>query len=312
MKKWVLMLGVSFLCFSSFAAYYEAGTETCKNFEGIENDYRSYPGPDTKLRHAWCLIIKGNDLRVQDNSLVEEGLMMLRDLVDEEEVGENDEYDEYIVASYHYGFFYYTKGVFGNAIAKKNLNLVERHFTKIFEYIKKNPSYYKEYAEWEKAHFIRMEVYSKLPNVYLQMHLLRLVGDFRALNPEDEDKDTYSEYTESATHYIGLAKTHAEECRDLEDKYYFGKTHKLFKEVCAMKVERIEGVEGIEDIEGLKQIQVERQEALEECGEDVSEKTCPKIHRLNTKFKDEYFSIFKDANEILKEGEGLLHAASSG
>ena len=308
MKKWVLMLGVSFLSFSSFATDYKANTETCKNFEGIENDYRSYPGPDTKLRHAWCLIIKGNDLRVQDKNLVEEGLKMLRDLVDEEKDGENNEYDEYIIASYYYGFFYYTKGVFDTAIAKKNLNLVERHFTKIFEYIKKNPSYSKEYAEWEKAHAIGMGVYSKLPNVYLQMYLLRLVGDFRVLNSEDEDKDTYSEYVESATHYIDLAKMHAEECRDLGDKYYFRKTDKLFKEVCAMKVERIEGVE---DIEGLKQIQVERQEALEECGEDVSEKSCPEIHRLNKKFVDEYLSIFKAANEILKEGEDILHATSS-
>ena len=295
MKKWVLMLGVSFLSFSSFGTDYEFGSETCEKFEGIEEDYNKYHSRDEKIRYAYCLLVKGNF--VEDQSLVEEGVDILRDLVGEENEGNEGN----IVASYYYGLFYYTKGVFGTTIAKKNLNLVARHFTKTFEYIKNNPSYYKEYAEWEKASAIEMGVYSRLTNVYLQMYFLRLAGDFKVLN--SEDGDTYSEYVESATHYIDLAKTHAEECRDLKDKDYFRKTAKLFKEACAMQVDRIEVLKGI---------QVERQEALEECGEDVSEKVCPKIHRLNTKFVEEYVSIFKDVNKILfKEGGDSLHAASS-
>ena len=310
MKKWILMLGVSFLCFSSFATDYEFGSATCEKFEGIEEDYNKYHSTDEKIRYAYCLLVKGN--YVGDQSLVVEGLDILRDLVGDESlvvegvdilrdlVGEENKGNEgNIVASYYYGLFYYTKGVFDNTIAKKNLNLVARHFTKTFEYIKNNPSYYKEYAEWEKASAIEMGVYSMLPNVYLQMYFLRLAGDFKVLN--SEDGDTYSEYVESATHYIDLAKTHAEECRDLKDKDYFRKTAKLFKEACAMQVDRIEVLKGI---------QVERQEALEECGEDVSKKACSEIHRLNTKFVEEYVSIFKDVNKILDEDS--LHTASSG
>ena len=308
MKKWVLMLGVSFLCFSSFATDYEAGPATCTNFEGIENDYRSYPGPDAKLRHAWCLIIKGNDLRVQDNSLVEEGLMMLRDLVDEEEVGEDDEYGENIIASYYYGLFYYTKGTLGNEVAKKNLNLVERHFTKIFEYIRDNPSYYVKYSEWETGSAIEIEVYSNLPVVYLQMYYSRLVEDFRILISGDEDP--FFEYEKSATEYIELAKTHAKECRDMTVQPYFRKTAESFKKACAMKVERIEGIEGIEEIEGLEKIQVKRQKALEKCGENVSKEACPEIHILNDVFDKEYDDLFKEVDKILEDG-GLVHFASS-
>ena len=331
MKKWVLMLGVSFLCFSSFATddYYKFGSETCEKFEGIKEDYnRKNPSTDDKIRYAHCLLIKGNF--VEDQSLVVEGLDILRDLVGDEEslvvegvdilrdlvgdeeslvvegvdilrdlVGEENEGN--IIASYYYGLFYYTKGVFDTTIAVKNLNLVARHFTKTFEYIKKNPSYSKEYAEWEKASAIEMEVYSMLPDVYLQMYLLRLVGDFRILN--SEDGDTYPEYNKSATEYIDLAKTHAEECRDLPWKKHFRKIDELFKEVCAMQLDKADE---------LIEIQVERQVALEKCGEDVSKKACPEIHRLNKKFDAKYFSIYKEANEILKEGEDLLHAASSG
>ena len=293
MKKWVLMLGVSFLSFSSFGTDYKFGSRTCENFEGIEEDYNKYHSTDDKIRYANCLLIKGN--YVGDQSLVEEGVDILRDLVGEENEGNEGN----IVASYYYGLFYYTKGVFGHTIAKKNLNLVARHFTKTFEYIKNNPSYYKEYAEWEKASAIEMGVYNKLTNVYLQMYFLRLAGDFKVLN--SEDGDTYSEYVESATHYIDLAKMHAEECRDLKDKDYFRKTAKLFKEACATKVDRIEV---------LKEIQVKREEALEECGEDVSEKVCPKIHRLNKEFVKEYVSIFKDVDKILNEDSP--HTASSG
>ena len=327
MKKWVLMLGVSFLSFSSFGTDYEFGSETCEKFEGIEEDYNKYHSTDEKIRYAYCLLVKGNyvgdqslvvegldifrDL-VGDESLVVEGVDILRDLVEDESlveegvdilrdlVGEENEGNEgNIVASYYYGLFYYTKGVFGHTIAKKNLNLVARHFTKTFEYIKNNPSYYKEYAEWEKGSAIEMGVYNKLTNVYLQMYFLRLAGDFKVLN--SEDGDTYSEYVESATHYIDLAKMHAEECRDLKDKDYFRKTAKLFKEACATKVDRIEI---------LKEIQVKREEALEECGEDVSEKVCPKIHRLNKEFVKEYVSIFKDVDKILDEDSP--HTASSG
>ena len=323
MKKWVLMLGVSFLSFSSFGTDYEFGSATCENFEGIEEDYNKYHSTDEKIRYAYCLLVKGNyvgdqslvvegldifrDL-VGDESLVVEGVDILRDLVEDESLVEEgvdilrdlvgEENEGNIVASYYYGLFYYTKGVFDNTIAKKNLNLVARHFTKTFEYIKNNPSYYKEYAEWEKASDIEMGVYNKLTNVYLQMYFLRLAGDFKVLN--SEDGDTYSEYVESATHYIDLAKMHAEECRDLEDKDYFRKTAKLFKEACATKVDRIEV---------LKEIQVKREEALEECGEDVSEKVCPKIHRLNKEFVKEYVSIFKDVDKILDEDS--LHTASS-
>ena len=312
MKKWVLMLGVSFLSFSSFATDYEVGFATCKNFEGIESDYRKYTGPDTKLRYANCLIIKGNDLRIQDKSLVEEGLKMLRDLVNEEEDGEHDEYDEYIVASYYYGLFYYTKGVFGTRIAVKNLNTVEKHFLKIFEYIRDNSSYFDEYSEWEIAHAIEMEVYSMLPIVYLQMHYLRLSGDFRVLS--FEDGDTYFEYNKSATEYIELAKQYTEKCRDMEIKDYFRKTvAESFKKVCAMTVERIEGVEWIEEIEGLEKIQVKRQVALEKCGEDVSKKACSEIHKLNKNFYDEYHAIFDEADKIiLEEGVDLFYTVSSG
>ena len=296
MKKWVLMLGVSFLSFSSFGTDYKFGYATCEKFEGIEEDYNKYHSTDEKIRYAYCLLVKGN--YVGDQSLVEEGVDILRDLVGEENEG-NEGNEGNIVASYYYGLFYYTKGVFGHTIAKKNLNLVARHFTKTFEYIKNNPSYYKEYAEWEKASAIEMGVYNKLTNVYLQMYFLRLAGDFKVLN--SEDGDTYSEYVESATHYIDLAKMHAEECRDLKDKDYFRKTAKLFKEACATKVDRIEV---------LKEIQVKREEALEECGEDVSEKVCPKIHRLNKEFVKEYVSIFKDVDKILDEDSP--HTASSG
>ena len=315
MKKWVLMLGVSFLSFSSFGTDYKFGSRTCENFEGIEEDYNKYHSTDDKIMYANCLLVKGNfvgdqslvvegldilrDLVGDEESLVVEGVDILRDLVDEGNEG-NEENEENIIASYYYGLFYYTKGIFGNTIAKKNLNLVARHFTKTFEYIKQNPLYSKEYAEWEKASAIEMGVYSKLPDVYLQMYLLRLVGDFRVLN--SEDGDTYPEYNKSATEYIDLAKTHAEECRDLPWKKHFRKNAELFKEVCALQRDKADDLIGI---------QVERQAALEKCGEDVSEKVCPEIHRLNKKFADKYFSIYKEANEILKEGEDLLHATSS-
>ena len=307
MKKWILILGVSFLSFSSFATDYTAGPQTCKNFEGIENDYRDYPEPDTKLRHAWCLIIKGNDVRIQDKNLVEEGLMMLRDLVDEEEDAENDEYEEYIVASYYYGLFYYTKGTLDNEVATKNLDKVEKHLTKIFEYIRDNPSYYVKYSEWETAHAIEMEVYSMLPVVYLQMHYLRLSGDFRVLS--SEDGDTYSEYNKSATEYIDLAKQYSEVCENMEVKDDgFREATKLLKQVCTMQIERIEG---IEEIEGLEEIQVERQKALEKCGENVSKEACREIYKLNTKFYKAYQAIADEANKILEAGGYLIYTGSS-
>ena len=79
MKKWVLMLGVTFLCFSSFATDYTFGSRTCENFEGIEEDYNKYHNIDDKIRYANCLLVKGN--YVGDQSLVEEGVNILRDLV---------------------------------------------------------------------------------------------------------------------------------------------------------------------------------------------------------------------------------------
>ena len=63
MKKWILMLGVSFLSFSSFATddYYKFGSHTCENFERFEESYnRKNPSTYDKIKYADCLLVKGN------------------------------------------------------------------------------------------------------------------------------------------------------------------------------------------------------------------------------------------------------------
>ena len=293
MKKWVLMLGVSFLCFSSFSTDYdELPALSCINFEEIEEIYRQDTRTDAKLGYASCLLVKG--VSVEDESLVTEGLKML------EEVVENE---DNIVANYIYGLFYYTGGSFGERVAKKNLKLVEENFLKTLEYIKKNPSYpNEEYANWERDVAIEMGVYSQLTNVYLQMYYLSIIGDIHErLNLEDED--TFLEYRKdekgiyySDTYYINLAKTHAKECMNLGDKDHFRETAKLYQEACAMK---------LDEADKLIKIQEERKIVLENCGEDVSEKACfDKIHELTLKFADIYSSIFKESAKIHKKGKG--------
>ena len=298
MKKWVLMLGVSFLCFSSFATDYELGVVPCINFEEVEETY--IKGEPSEVLYAQCLLIKGK--LVGDESLVEEGTEILKRLSDQEDS---------IVASFIYGFFHYSEGTFGNIIAFKNLKLVEKYLIKTLKNINDDPTYpsNEEYVIWERDKQIEMRVYSMLPTVYLQMYFLNLLGEFRLLS--SENKYTYPEYRdESDTYYINLAKTHAENCRDLPIKGHFDETAELFKKVCAMTVERIEGTE---DIKGLEKIQGKRKVVLEnECSEDVSKKACSKIYELNDEFFDIYKSIFREANEILKEGGYLFHAASSG
>ena len=292
MKKWILILGVSFLCFSSFATDYdELPALSCINFEEIEESYRQGTRMDAKLGYASCLLVKG--VSVGDQSLVTEGLKML------EEVVENE---DNIVANYIYGLFHYTGGNFDETIAFKNLNLVEENFLKTFKYIKNNPSYpNEEYANWEEAGAIEMGVYSKLTNVYLQMYYLSIIGDIHE-RLKLEGEDTYLEYRRdengvyySDTHYINLAKKHAEYCKDLGDKDHFRETAKLYQEVCAMK---------LDEADKLIEIQVKRQEVLEECGEDISEKVCfDEIHELTLEFVGIYASILKEANKILKEGK---------
>ena len=293
MKKWVLMLGVSFLCFSSFSTDYdELPALSCINFEEIEEIYRQDTRTDAKLGYASCLLVKG--VFIEDESLVTEGLKML------EEVVENE---DNIVANYIYGLFYYTGGSFGERVAKKNLKLVEENFLKTLEYIKKNPSYpNEEYANWERDVAIEMGVYSQLTNVYLQMYYLSIIGDIHErLNLEDED--TFLEYRKdekgiyySDTYYINLAKTHAKECMNLGDKDHFRETAKLYQEACAMK---------LDEADKLIKIQEERKIVLENCGEDVSEKACfDKIHELTLKFADIYSSIFKESAKIHKKGKG--------
>ena len=46
MKKWILTLGVSFLCFSSFATDYELGSLACVHFEEVEEEDNK-PNPRT-------------------------------------------------------------------------------------------------------------------------------------------------------------------------------------------------------------------------------------------------------------------------
>ena len=298
MKKWVLMLGVSFLCFSSFATDYKLDAASCINFEEIEEIYRKDTRTDAKLLYASCLLVKG--VFIEDESLVTEGLKMLKELVDNE---------DHIVANYNYGLFYYTGGNFGETIAIKNLKLVEENFLKTFEYIKNNPSYpNEEYASWEEAGAIEMGVYSKLSSVYLHMYYLSIVGDFHE-RLKLEGKDTYLEYRKdengiyySDTHYINLAKKHAESCKDLGDKDHFRETAKLSQEVCAMELDMADK---------LIEIQAERKEVLKKCGEDVSEKVCSdEIHELTYEFADIYLSIFSEAKKILKKGEDLRSASS--
>ena len=298
MKKWVLMLGVSFLSFSSFGTDYELPALSCINFEEIEEIYRQGTRTDAKLGYASCLLVKG--VFIKDESLVTEGLKML------EEVVENE---DNIVANYNYGLFYYTGGNFDETIAKKNLKLVEENFLKTFEYIKKNPSYpNEEYASWEEAGAIEMGVYSKLSSVYLQMYYLSIAGDFHE-RLKLEDEDTFLEYRKdekgiyySDTYYINLAKTHAKECMNLGDKDHFRETAKLYQEACAMK---------LDEADKLIKIQEERKIVLENCGEDVSEDVCSdEFHELTHEFIDIYGSIFKEANKILKKGEDLRSASS--
>ena len=300
MKKWVLMLGVSFLSFSSFATDYKLDYASCTNFEKVEETYRQDTRTDAKILYAQCLLIKG--VFVGDEVLIKEGLKILKEVVDKE---------DNIVANFYYGLFYYSNGNFGTTIAIKNLKLVEENFLKTFEYIKNNPSYpNEEYANWEEASAIEMRVYSKLLNVYLQMYYLSIIGDFHE-RFKLEDADTFLEYRKdengiyySDTYYINLAKTHAEECMNLGDKDHFRETAKLYQEVCAMK---------LDEADKLIKIQEERKTALENCGEDVSEKACSdEIYKLTHYFVDIYDFIFKEANKILlKEGGDSLHTTSS-
>ena len=291
MKKWVLMLGVSFLSFSSFATDYKLDAASCINFEEIEEIYRKDTRTDAKLLYASCLLVKG--VFIEDESLVTEGLKMLKEVVENE---------DHIVANYNYGLFYYTKGNFGKTIAIKNLKLVEENFLKTLEYIKKNPSYpNEEYVSWEEASSIEMGVYSKLPIVYLQMYYLSIIGDIHE-RLQLEDEDTFLEYRKdengiyySDTHYINLAKKHAESCKDLGDKDHFRETAKLYQEACAMQLDMADK---------LIEIQEERKTVLENCGEDVSEKACfDEIHELTLEFVDIYDFIFKESAKIHKKGE---------
>ena len=289
MKKWGLMLGVSFLCFSSFATDYEFGSGTCIDFEVTEENYNNKKSTtNDKLGYAYCALIKGGE--VGDEKLIKDGEKILKDLADEGN----------IVASYIYADFHYSNRNFGETVAKKNLKAVEMYFLKTFEEIQDSSYPSQDYVEiWEESHQIKGGVYSQLPIVYLQMYVYSLFGDFYyRLNPNFEE--TYSEYRvaekndeeESDTDYdyvelyIESAKHYAQACQSAN-------IAEFFKESCAMEFTKLEE---------LQKIQEDRKEVLEnECSEDVSKESCSKIHVLNDEFLAKYLSIAEESNKIREE-----------
>ena len=223
-KKVVLLLGLSLICFSSFGTRYRSGGFGCANFEEEEKAYMEQLQDPAKpyyvsvtLVYALCLLLKGEVTNNQDD--VSKGMLILHGLADQH---------SNIVANYMDSRIPFFRRGFRKSIADRNLDLAVKYYSRTLAIIKTYNSYPPlKYSMWEETDNIEMTAYYLLPLVYLTMFYNGVAGDYRVrlLNSPsyegDQDIETYPEYRDNIMGYINLAIEHAGNCKNLPLKRHF-------------------------------------------------------------------------------------------
>ena len=309
-RKVVLLLGLSLICFSSFGTRYRSGSFGCGDFEDAERQYKEQlndPDPyvSVTLVYAICLLLKGEVTNNQDD--VSKGMLILHDLADQH---------SNIVANYWIAKYHLTGGDFNTIVADRNLDLAAKYFSSTLAIIKTYNSYPPLiYSMWEGNHNIEMTAYYHLPLVYLAMFYKGAAGDYRVrlLNSPsyegDRDLETYPEYRGNTMGYINLAIEHAGNCKNLPLKRHFDKSSSpYYIKVCAMYEEKAKL---------LKEAYVKSQLILNQdrCKDIGSDETasayCPENDEAVQKIVDTFNSIFEESKEILYPIRDTLVSASN-
>ena len=306
MKRFILILGLSLMSYSSFAGTnYEVGAEYCPNFEEIEQAYQEQlydtdPYVSVNLFYSLCLLLKG---KTENNRAeIGQGIDLLHQLA----YGGNSVVANFLLAEYHAtaGTFEYTPDY--------NLEQAVEYYNRTLAIIKTYSNYPPpKYMLWEKRRSMELGAYYQLPSMYLKMFYLGFIGDYNIkilASPSYEetrekprkDVKTYSEYNQHIIYNIDMAITHAGNCKELEIKSHFKKEiASAFKKVCG---------EYYDKAKDLKLIQGAIHNLLEEerCKDIGSDKiviaNCKEIEGLVEEFMSTYDSIFDEADVIF---EGL-------
>ena len=294
-KKVVLLLGLSLICFSSFGVRYKSGKFGCHHFEIAEIQYKQQlndPDPDVSvtLIYAFCLLLKGKVTKNQYD--VSKGKLILQGLADEHRD---------IVANYWLAEYYFSGGDF-KSIADRNLKLAAKYYSNTLDIIKSyNSSPYIRYNMWYGTKDIEMLARYSLPLVYLAMFYKGVAGDYqvRLLNSPsyegDRDLETYPEYRDNIEDNIDSAIKHAGKCKNLHLKRHFDKSlFPYYIKVCAMYKEKAKL---------LKEAYVKSQLILNQdrCKDIGSDETvsayCPESDEIKQKTIDTFNSIFEKTKE---------------
>ena len=229
MLRWVVFCFA--LSFSSLSWAYKHGTQSCEDFEEIEQLYKRDPdGSDTR-RHGYasCLVIKGK--AINDESLVQEGLARLNHLVDHF----ND-----VPSSYFLALYYQTDGTFAEE-SEKHIDKAIHYNLRTLELISLYPNYPWEpyYRVWEEMSQMELKSHYRLIRLYFDKFIVGATGTYHRVLIEspgyagDKNLDTYPEHSPYTKDSLREAIEHAEVCLDLPLKNHFDPTlYKAYKDVC--------------------------------------------------------------------------------
>ena len=295
MKRFFLILGLSWYCCSGFATYYEVGGTPCYDFDGTEKEYYDQindPDPFVSviLVYAGCLLVKGQATNNQSD--IYKGLDIFYNLA--------DNYSN-VVANYYLAVYYYNGGTF-KYVSNENLYLAADYFSRVLALIDRHVNYPAGtmYISWEKTGNIELPSYYNLPRIYMKAFYLGAYGDYnqRLLNSPtydgDRDLDVYAKYNKDMMGNIDLAIELARNCKNLPMKSHFhvDEFYK-YKKACALYEETSIL---------MKEIQWKRLALLNEnrCREDVFSEEChTELEVLNDGIISAYSFMRKEVKRIV-------------
>ena len=300
MKRFILILGLSLMSYSSFAGTnYEVGAENCQNFEDIEQAYQEQlatdqgPSVSVTLFYSLCLLLKG---KTENNRAeINKGLDLLHDPA---------HIDSNVVANFFLAEYHGTGGTFLDT-PDYNLEEAVEYYNRTLAIIKTYSHYPPpQYMLWEKRRSMELEAYYKLPRVYLGMFFVGFIGDYNIkllASPSYEGNrkgKTYPEYNQNIVHNIDRMITHAGNCKEIKIKSHFEKdVASVYKKICGVYYEKAKALKSIhEEFHVLLS-----QKRCNDIGSDeMVFANCPEIDRLMEEFYSTYDSIFDERDVIFE------------
>ena len=299
MKRFILILGLSLMCYSSFAGTnYKVGAEACFNFEEKEQAYQEQlydPDPyvSVTLFYSLCLLLKGK--RENNRAEIGQGIDLLHQLA----YGGNSVVANFLLAEYHA-----TAGTFKH-IPDYNLEKAVEYYNRTLAIIKTYSNYPPpKYMLWEKRRSMELGAYYQLPRVYLVMFYVGFIGNYNiklhaspSYEGNREDK-TYPEYNQNIVHNIDRMIEHAWNCKEIKIKSHFKKDIALaYKKVCKVHYDKAKDLKRIhEEFHALLS-----QKRCNDIGSDeMVFANCPEIDGLMEELNSTYNSIFEEAEVIFE------------